>query len=142
MSTDQNKQIVQRYYQLVSQGERAQADALFAADATWWIAGDPTQFPIAGLRPIAEHQAMLRQRIAPNLPNGVRTTVTGMTAEGDRVAVEMENYAETASGKIYANRFHLLFVLEDGRIREVREYFDTQHAADVLLSGRASRENE
>jgi len=85
MSTELNKRIVQRYYDLVSGGQRAQADALFAADATWWIVGDPTRFPIAGLRPIAEHQAMLRRHVAPHLPNGVRATVTGMTAEGDRV---------------------------------------------------------
>lgn len=37
-----------------------------------------------------------------------------MAAEGDRVAVE--NYARTASGKIYNNRFQLLFEIRDGRI--------------------------
>lgn len=133
-----NKDLVRRYYEHVSNGERAQADALIADDATWWIAGDPAQFPIAGRRPIAEHQAMLRRWVAPSLPNGVRTRITGMTAEGDRVAVEMENQAQTAAGKLYNNRFHLLFEVRDGKIRAVREYLDTLHAEAVLLDGRTS----
>ncbi|MBB5825843.1 nuclear transport factor 2 family protein [Micromonospora carbonacea] len=139
MGIDENKAIVQRYYDHVSRGERAEADALFADDATWWVAGIPEQFPIAGQRSLTEHQAMLREKLAPRLPNGVRTTITGMTAEGDRVAVEMENFARTASGRIYNNRFHLLFEIRDGRIHAVREYLDTLHAEDALLDGWTGR---
>lgn len=137
-SPEANKDLVRRYYEHVSNGERAKADALIADDATWWIAGDPAQFPIAGCRPIGEHQAMLRRWVAPNLPNGVRTRITGMTAEGDRVAVEMENEAETAAGKHYSNRFHLLFEVRGGKIHAVREYLDTLHAEATLLDGRTS----
>ncbi|MEU7876277.1 nuclear transport factor 2 family protein [Dactylosporangium sp. NPDC049140] len=139
MGIEENKAIVQRYYDHVSRGERADADALFADDATWWVAGVPERLPIAGQRTLTEHRAMLRDQIAPHLSNGVRTTVTGMTAEGDRVAVEMENYARTASGKIYNNRFHLLFEIRNSRIHAVREYLDTLHAEDALLDGRTGR---
>lgn len=81
---------------------------------------------------------MLREWVIPNLPHGVRTTVTAMTAEGDRVAVEIEAYAETASGKVYRNHIHLLFETRGGRIYAVREYLDTLHAMEVLLDGRMS----
>jgi uncharacterized protein len=138
MTIEQNKDVVQRYYDHVSRGERAEADALFADDATWRVVGRPEQLPIAGLRPLAEHKTMLRRWVMPNLPTGVRTTITGLTAEGDRVAVEMENYAVTAAGKVYNNQFHLLFEVRDGRIHTVREYLDTLHAKDALFDGQMS----
>ncbi len=43
-------------------------------------------------------------------------TVQGVTAEGDRVAIEAEGRAELKNGRIYANRYHYLFVLRDGKI--------------------------
>ena len=64
-------------------------------------------------------------------------TVRGMTAEGDRVAVEAECLGAHVSGKTYAQRYHFLFVIRDGKIHEMREYFDTMHANDVLCSAPA-----
>jgi hypothetical protein len=49
-------------------------------------------------------------------------TPKGITAEGDRVAVEAESYGETASGKIYNNLYHFLFEVRGGKIQAVREY--------------------
>lgn len=130
---EENKRVVRRYYAAVSGGRRDEATALLADDATWWIAGKPEQFALAGLRSLQEHQELLRERLAPALPHGVEIMITGMTAEGDRVAVEMENRARTADGRIYNNQFHMLFVVRDGKIHAAREYLDTQHAADLLL---------
>jgi uncharacterized protein len=48
------------------------------------------------------------QGIGALMPKGLRVTPTGLTAEGDRVAVEAESYGETASGKIYSNLYHFL----------------------------------
>lgn len=131
---EENKQVVRRYYEAVSSGRRDEASALLADNATWWIAGKPEHFPLAGLRSVQEHRELLRERLAPALPDGVEVAITGMTAEGDRVAVEMENRARTADGRIYNNQFHMLFVVRDGKIHAVREYLDTQHAADLLLT--------
>jgi uncharacterized protein len=133
VSPSETKAVVRAYYDAVAGGRRDEALALFAGDATWWIAGDPERFALAGLRGLAEHQRLLRERVVPRLPHGVEITITGLTAEGDRVAVEMENRALTADGRVYANRFHLLFVVRDGAIHEVREHLDTQLAAEVLL---------
>ena len=38
------------------------------------------------------------------------------------------------SGKTYHQRYHFLFRVRDGKIAELREYFDTMHANDVLCS--------
>ena len=60
-------------------------------------------------------------------------TPKGLTAEGDRVAVEAESYGEMATGKIYNNLYHFLLEVRDGKIHAVREYLDTMHAKEVLL---------
>jgi uncharacterized protein len=132
VSAEDNKAVVRAYYAAVTAGRRDEADALLADDATWWVAGRPEHFALAGLRDKAAHQRMLAERVAPHLSRGVSISLTGITAEGDRVAVEMENRARTRDGRLYANQFHVLFVVREGRIHHVREYLDTQHAADLL----------
>jgi len=59
-------------------------------------------------------------------------TVTGVTAEGDRVAVETASTAKLADGRVYDNRVHFIFIFRGGKICEGREYLDTAHARKVL----------
>ncbi len=66
-------------------------------------------------------------------PNGLRFTIEGMTAEGDRVAIEAESHGEHESGRVYHNQYHFLMVIRDGRIQEFKEYLDTEHAREVLV---------
>jgi hypothetical protein len=56
----------------------------------------------------------------------------GITAEGDRVAIEGETRTELEDGRVYNNKYHFLLIFEAGRIREVREYHDTQHALQTF----------
>ena len=75
---------------------------------------------------------MLRQ-VKPLYKTGALTiTPTAMTAEGDRVAVEAESYAELVSGGVYANQYHFLVELAGGRVRRVREYSDTHHMVETF----------
>jgi uncharacterized protein len=67
--------------------------------------------------------------IEKGMPNGIRLTITGVTAEGDRVAVEMNADRVSASGREY----HDPLVIRDGKIRVGKEYLDTAHAQDVIV---------
>lgn len=49
-------------------------------------------------------------------------TVGTMTAEEDRVAVEVSSRGILSSGEPYRNHYHNLFVIHDGKIRLFREY--------------------
>jgi hypothetical protein len=60
-----------------------------------------------------------------------------MTAEGERVAIEAEGLGTHASGKVYHQRYHFLLVIRDGKIKQLKEYFDTELARDVLMGGAA-----
>jgi uncharacterized protein len=132
MSIEANKNVVLSFFENVSAGKVDAALALMTDTATWWVAGKPDKFVLAGTKTKTQLTEVL-QGIGALMPKGLRVTPTGLTAEGDRVAVEAESYGETANGKIYSNLYHFLFEVRGGKIQAVREYLDTMHAKEVLV---------
>jgi len=132
MSAEANKKVVLSYFENFSAGKVDAVLALVADSATFWIAGKPDKFALAGAKTKGQFADLLKG-VGAAMPKGLRLTPTGITAEGDRVAAEVEAHGETASGKIYDNRYHFLFEIREGKIQAVREYFDTMHAKEVLL---------
>ena len=105
----------------------AALDAL-SDSATWWIQGN---FPLSGTRNKAQFIELLGQ-LGAAIDGALALRVKGVTAEGDRVAVEAESFAKMKSGKTYQNRYHFLCEVGGGKIQAVREYLDTMHANEVL----------
>jgi hypothetical protein len=60
-----------------------------------------------------EHIKRFRQAI----PSGIRMTITGVTAEAARGAVEAESTATLPNGRIPNEFYHFLFEIEDGAPR-------------------------
>jgi ketosteroid isomerase-like protein len=60
--------------------------------------------------------------------NPRKVEIVGLVAEADRVAVELRSEFHFGD-RIYANEYHDLFVLREGRIVHGREYFDTGKVA-------------
>ncbi|MGE3250710.1 MAG: nuclear transport factor 2 family protein [Hyphomonadaceae bacterium] len=54
-----------------------------------------------------------------------KTVPHRIIADGDTVAVEAEGGVTTVRGEPYNNRYCMIFDMEGGKIREVREYLDT-----------------
>ena len=67
------------------------------------------------------------------IPGGMKLTPTGWTAEGDRVALEMESYGEMSNGKVYNNHYHFLVTLSANKITALREYMDTYQVKQVFI---------
>jgi len=132
MNTEKSREIVLAFADRFARGNMAAALALLADDATWWVAGQPGHFALAGQRGKAELPALF-QWIGTALPAGVEVTIRGVTAEGGRVALEVEARGVSAGGGNYCNQIHFLFEVRDGHIYSVREYLDTQHVQDVLV---------
>jgi ketosteroid isomerase-like protein len=97
--------------------------SLLTPDAVWWAPGRGTFDNATFAQTAGAFAGMFK---APSV-----ITVLGVTAEGDRVAIEAEGRAELKNGRIYANRYHYLFVFRDGKICRAKLYNDTQHAADI-----------
>lgn len=100
-------------------------------DATWEVVGPP-EFPLAGIKTKPELEAVVRKFFAeittPAAPRPV-----GITAEGERVAVEARTDLKLKDGRSYANRYHFLFIVRDGKVRRITEYVDTLLAQLVLF---------
>lgn len=128
MSIEQNKELVREFFDRFSANDVAGALEMMADDATWWIAGKPEQLPAAG-EYSKEKIARLLHNMLGQLPNGLKMTVKGMIAEGDKVALEVESYGELRNGRVYNQEYHFAVTVRGGKISGVREYLDTQHVS-------------
>ena len=131
---EKNKEIVRRFFELGNQGNGTAQDELYTDDAV--------QITVPGYLPFwsgTHDRAKITQLVTATsgggqFPNGFRMEIKRLTAEDDRVAVEAESNAVTADGRLYNNKYHFLITLRDGRIAELKEYFDNIHSA-LLLCG-------
>jgi ketosteroid isomerase-like protein len=92
-------------------------------DCEFFLVGD---LPGSGWKSREEWLAGWRD-VVPALPRPLVITVGAVTAEDDRVAVEAETLGVVADGKAYNNQYHFFFRIQDGKVREFKEYFDTLH---------------
>lgn len=132
MSADDNKKMVLSFFEHLSTGRLDAALDLMDENALWWVSGNPEYLPLAGTYRKGELVGMVSM-VGAAMPSGIRLTVTSSTAEDDRVAVETEVRGVSPKGKVYDNRNFFAVEVQNGRIRSVREYFDTIHTNDVLF---------
>jgi hypothetical protein len=128
MSADANKKIAADFFENLSAGNGPAILNALADSATWWVAGN---FALSGTK-TKQQFAELMGGLGSKINGPLTLKVTGVTAEGDRVAVEAESHANMKSGKTYQNKYHFLLTIQDGKIQAVKEYLDTAHADDVL----------
>ena len=126
--SEKNKQIAIKFFEALSSGSEAYLD-FYNDDSIIWTAGDNA---IGGTRTKKEI-ITFAQGILEAFPNGIEFKITGITAENERVAVEVQGDAIHISGKPYNNFYHFLLKIKDGKIIELKEYMDTQLAAKILL---------
>ena len=116
-----NKEIVARFWSAFSDCRFDDALDLLDDDATWWVAGD---LPGVSGTFTKEQCVPMFAGIAASTKAGVRVTPGIMTEEDDRVAMEATSQAVTVDGVDYANTYHMLHFLRDGKIVRLREYMD------------------
>jgi ketosteroid isomerase-like protein len=130
MSIEENKRIILGFFENLSAGNGEAILGALADSATWWVQGN---FQLSGTKSKKEFAALVGD-LGAKIDGGLRVTPKGITAEGERVAVEAESYAKMKNGKTYQNTYHFLFIVRDGKIQSVKEYLDTIHANAVLCS--------
>jgi ketosteroid isomerase-like protein len=127
---EENKQIAQEFFAALSRADRAAIAKLYSDDATLWTAGT---LPFSGT--FTKAQALEGMGAILGLfPDGLQFTITGMTAEDERVAVEAESRGRHINGKVYHNQYHFLMIIRDGKVAAFKEYMDTMHANAVLVA--------
>ncbi len=126
-----NKQLALAFLNLAFANRTEEALRMMSDDASWWVAGSADRLKVAGNKNRMQIERLLKA-VARAVPNGMRTLVHGVTAEDDRIAIEVEAEGIWSNGKPYHNRYHFLIRIREGLIQEVREYMDTLHLFDVL----------
>lgn len=126
--TEENKDIAIKFFEALSSGSEAYLD-FYNDDSIIWTAGDNA---IGGTRTKKEI-IDFAQGILAAFPSGISFNITGITAENERVAVEVSGESTHASGEAYNNKYHFLLKIKNGKILELKEYMDTQLAAKILL---------
>ena len=127
-TTKENKEIAIKFFEALSSGSESYLD-FYNDDSIIWTAGNNA---IGGTRTKKEI-IDFAQGILAAFPTGITFNITGMTAENERVAVEVSGEAMHASGDAYNNKYHFLLTIKNGKIIELKEYMDTQLAAKILL---------
>jgi len=132
MSIEQNKETAKTFLKVMSAHEdMAWLDEHMCEDATYWTCGKPHLFDYAGTRNKQEFIDWARH---PSIfiDGGSKVTYGECTAEGDRVALESKTRGVLPDGRVYTNEYHYLFKFRDGKVLEVKEYMDTQAAAEFF----------
>ncbi len=126
-----NKEIVTRFFQAISAGDVPAILGFYAEDGVCQTMGRTL---ISG-RFTKSQIGMAAGRVFEVFPKGVKFEILNMTAEDDRVAVEATSRGDHISGAVYANHYHFLVHLRDGKVTLLQEFMDTELVTDVLCGG-------
>ena len=126
--TASNKKLIQEIFAAAGDPDPAVRDrALFVAsladDAIWAVTGQ-----YSWSRTFTGKQSILNDlhgHVRTRLVERTRTIAHRFIADGDFVVVEAKGDNVTREGVRYDNDYCLVFRLEGGRIREIREYCDS-----------------
>ena len=123
--------VLQSYLDALVAGDFDAIADSFVEDATWYLHGT---LPLSGTR--RGRAAIMQFLVAAAglyVPRTQEFSFGNIVAEPDCAVLEWSvRGIAAATGKRYDNEYCGVFRVRDGRIAEVREYLDSQHAADVL----------
>jgi uncharacterized protein len=128
MSAAANRKLMQEIFASAGNPDPAARDrALFVAsladDATWVVTGQYSwSRTFTGKQSILDD---LHGDVRSLLAERARTVAHRFIADGDHVVVEAHGDNVTRTGVRYDNDYCLVFRLENGKIKEVREYCDS-----------------
>jgi len=131
-----NKKIIERFMEALGSEDMETLDELMSDDLKWVIPQSPELSPIAGFH-TKEELLELYDDHHGDFPEGKRFTIIGITAEGNRVAVEAESKGDSLYGPFH-NRYHFLFELDDGKIVIAKEYADSLYMSEFAKRKKAA----
>ena len=130
MNAAANKKLVQQVY--TDSANRSGTTFLdnLAEDATWIVTGQYSwSHEFRGREAI---QNGLMRHLRPLLGARPRTLAFNFIAEGDYVVVEARGDNVTKTGARYDNQYCMVWRIEDGKIRMIKEYCDSALVERVL----------
>jgi ketosteroid isomerase-like protein len=127
---DENKQLLQRIFQEMSMGDSRPFVNALADDVTWKVMGR-TQWSGTYRGKQTVLNDLLRQ-LQSRLADRYRASADRIIAEGPYVVVQARGQAMTTAGTPYNNEYCFIYRIENGLIKEVIEYLDTELVTAAL----------
>lgn len=132
MSAEQNKEMVKATWTAFAKGDIKTAFGNIADNVSWLVPGNIPG--VSGVKRGRDEILKFMGAFASKIPEGMHSEITRAYADGDTVILELTNKAKVSNGKFYENEYCFVFEIENGKIRRIREYTDTQKAKDILFS--------
>jgi ketosteroid isomerase-like protein len=135
--TETTRRIVEAFFSHLSSRKISELPALFASEANYWVAGNPSHVPWAGdmdahVR-IPQLNAMFDSFKVFNL------TLRNVVVEGRNAIAEFGVFGRLESGLEYKNEVVMAFVLNEFRqILSLREYLDNMQSLAHLKARNAA----
>jgi uncharacterized protein len=130
MSAADNKKLMENIFAGIREGDRSLFVASLADDVTMTVTGQ-----YSWSQTFRGREAVVRDLygyVRSLLKEGRRTLPFRFIAEDDWVVVEARGNMMTKAGERYDNHYCLIYRIEDGKIREIREYQDSTLCERVL----------
>ena len=130
MQDTENKEIVATAMAALATGDNRPFYEAMAQDVVWrpMVGGVWGEVHHGRERARDNLFAPLRKQYASTYTN----TATNIFAAGNAVIVEAQGAVTLKSGKAYNNRYCFVIEMADGKMKELREYFDSALAEAVL----------
>jgi ketosteroid isomerase-like protein len=130
MSAERNKQVIERIYAAMAQGDRGVFAASVHPDYVWRFPGH-----CSWSRRFDGQEAIYRDLLRPLFglfATDYTARAINLVAEGETVVAEVRGDVMLKSGERYDNHYCFIFHFRDDRIAEVVEYCDTDLEERVL----------
>jgi len=126
MSAAENKRLLEGIFAEMAKGNASLFVEAMADDFQWKVMGRKNW-----TRSFDGKQAVLNDLfglLRSRLEGNIVTTAQRIIADGDFVVVEARGSSRTKTGAAYDNAYCFVFRVEGGKLKEVREYMDTELA--------------
>lgn len=124
MSTSDNKQLMQNIFAEMSKGNLDPFIDAMAEDIQWtWMGTEKWSHTFKGKESVVNE---LLAAVKSTLTEPFEINTHSFIAEGDYVVIEHSGKNTTPDGRPYNNKYCWVCRLSEGKIRELREYMDTE----------------
>jgi ketosteroid isomerase-like protein len=130
MSVAENKKLLETIFSQLAQGNPRPFVEAMADDFSWTVTGTTKwSKKYAGKAVVLTE---LFGTLTSRMDGRIKTIADRFIAEDDHVVVEAHGSNTTKSGKPYNNRYCFVFRVNDGKLKEVTEYLDTELVSSAL----------
>lgn len=124
-----NKQLVRSFIEALAKLDGERFLSFLAEDVRFETTGHHEASGVKTKAEVAKEFPAMREV----LPSGLRLNELSITAEDDRVAIELRGQARTVKGEEYNNHYFYFIQIREGKIITFRDYMDSTLVVKMLL---------